>query len=64
MVVTDREEGADIKPIKGRDSFNSRDNFYDKVIFFDDPGFWGQENIIDPTEDLLNGIDKIKRKLR
>ena len=64
MVVTDRQEGADIKPIKGRNSFNSRDNFYDKVIFFDDPGFWGQENIIDPTEDLLNGIEKIKRRLR
>lgn len=64
MVVTDRQDGEDIKPIKGRDSFNSRDNFYDKVIFFDDPGFWGQENIIDPTEDLLNGIEKIKRRLR
>ena len=64
MVVTDRAEGADIKPIKVRDSFNRRDNFYDKVIYFDDPDFWGQENIIDPTEDLLNGIEKIKRRLR
>jgi hypothetical protein len=33
------------------------------VIFFNDPGFWGSDNIIEPTEDLLEGIDKIKRKL-
>lgn len=64
MVVTDRTESTDLKPIKSRDSFNRRDNFYDKVIYFDDPDFWGQENIIDPTEDLLNGIEKIKRRLK
>lgn len=64
MVVTDRTESTDLKPIKSRDSFNRRDNFYDKVIFFEDPDFWGQENIIDPTEDLLNGIEKIKRRLK
>ena len=64
MVVTDRKDDADIRPIKGRDSFNRRDNFYDKVIFFEDPGFWGNENIIEPTEDLLEGIEKIKRRLK
>ncbi len=63
MVVTDRKEGEDIKPIKIRDSFNRSDNFYDKVVFFEDPTFWGSENIIEPTEDLLEGIDKIRRKL-
>lgn len=63
MVVTDRREGEGVKPIKVRDNFNRRDNFYDKVIFFDDPHFWGDENIIEPTEDLLKGIEKIKQKL-
>lgn len=63
MVVTDRDDSEDIKPIKVRDSFNRRDNFYDKVIYFDDPHFWGNENIIEPTEDLLKGIEKIKQKL-
>ena len=63
MVVTDRKEGEGVKPIKIRDSFNRSDNFYDKVIYFNDPHFWGSENIIEPTEDLLEGIDKIKRKL-
>ena len=63
MVVTDRKEGEGVKPIRIRDSFNRSDNFYDKVIYFNDPGFWGSDNIIEPTEDLLEGIDKIKRKL-
>ena len=64
MVVTDRRQGDEVKPIRVRDTFNRRDNFYDKVIFFDDPDFWGAENIIEPTEDLLEGIDKIKRRLK
>jgi hypothetical protein len=33
------------------------------VIYFNDPDFWGSENIIEPTEDLLKGIDKIKKKM-
>ena len=64
MVVTDRKEDEGIRPIKVRDTFNRRDNFYDKVIYFNDPHFWGRENIIEPTEDLLEGIEKIKKRLR
>lgn len=64
MVVTDRRDDDQIKPIKVRESFNRRDNFYDKVIYFEDPYFWGNENIIEPTEDLLEGIEKIKRRLK
>ena len=63
MVVTDRQEGRDLKPIKIRDTFNRKDNFYDKVVYFNDPDFWGHDNIIEPTEDLLKGIDKIKRRI-
>ena len=64
MVVTDRQEGEGIRPIRTRDTFNRRDNFYDKVVFFRDPAFWGDENIIEPTEDLLKGIEKIKQKMK
>jgi hypothetical protein len=63
MVVTDRQEGKDLKPIKSRDTFNRKDNFYDKVVYFNDPDFWGKENIIEPTEDLLKGIEKIKKRI-
>jgi hypothetical protein len=61
LVVTDRNEGDNVKPIKVRDTFFRQDNFYDKVIYFNDPDFWGTENIIEPTEDLLKGIEKIKK---
>ena len=64
MVVTDRREGEGVKPIRFRDSFNRRDNFYDRVVYFEDPDFWGNENIIEPTEDLMKGIEKIKRRLQ
>lgn len=63
MVVTDRQEDKELKPIKSRDTFNRKDNFYDKVVYFNDPDFWGNENIIEPTEDLLKGIEKIKRRI-
>ena len=63
MVVTDRQEGKELKPIKSRDTFNRKDNFYDKVVFFKDPDFWGSDNIIEPTEDLLKGIEKIRRRI-
>ena len=63
MVVTDRQEGKDLKPIKNRDTFNRTDNFYDKVVYFNDPDFWGNDNIIEPTEDLLKGIEKIKKRI-
>ena len=64
MVTTDWQEGEDIKPIRLRDTFYRKDNFYDKVIYFNDPDFWGSDNIIEPTEDLLKGIEKIKRRLK
>ena len=63
MVVTDRQEGKDLKPIRTRDTFNRKDNFYDKVVYFKDPDFWGRDNIIEPTEDLLKGIEKIKKRI-
>ena len=63
MVVTDRQEGKDLKPIRSRDTFNRKDNFYDKVVYFDDPDFWGKDNIIEPTEDLVKGIEKIKKRI-
>ena len=50
-------------PIRGRDSFDQRDAFYDKVDFFYDPAFWEDYNIIEPTVTLDKAIDKLlKRK--
>jgi len=63
MVVTDLvSENA--TPISGRSSFNERDSFYDKVQYFDDPDFWGQYNIIEPTESLEKAVKKLKSSLK
>ena len=60
MVVTDRT--AAVRPISGRDSFNSQDAFYDHVDYFLDPTFWEDYNIIEPTESLDKSISKIVKK--
>ena len=64
MVVTDRlAVGRDAKRPNGRSSFGIRDRFYDRVEYFDDPDFWADYNIIEPTESLEHAIDKLKKKL-
>ncbi len=65
MVVTDRQQqGDEVRRPRGRNSFGIRDRFYDKVEYFDDPDFWADYNIIEPTESLENAIDKLKKKVR
>jgi hypothetical protein len=61
MVVTHRYPEARV--ISGRTSFNNRSSLYDKVELFEDPEFWGRDNIIKPTESLLKAIGKLKRIL-
>ena len=65
MVVTDRRQmGEEVKRPKGRNSFGIRDRFYDKVEYFEDPDFWADYTIIEPTESLENAIGKLKKKVR
>ena len=65
MVVTDRlASGRDAKRPSGRSSFGIKDRFYDRVEYFEDPDFWADYNIIEPTESLENAIDKLKKKIR
>lgn len=63
LVVTDRvASGHEAKRPKGRSSFGVRDRFYDRVEYFEDPDFWADYNIIEPTESLENAIGKLKKK--
>ncbi len=65
MVVTDRvASGSDAKRPRGRSSFGLKDRFYDRVEYFNDPDFWADYNIIEPTESLEHAIDKLKKKLK
>lgn len=61
MVVTDKGL-QETRPIAGRNSFDSRDAFYDKVDYFLDPNFWEDYNIIEPTVTLDRAIGKILKK--
>ena len=64
MVVTERlQRGHDTKPPRGRSTFGIKERFYDRVEYFDDPAFWADYNIIEPTESLEHAIDKLKKNV-
>jgi hypothetical protein len=63
MVVTD-SSSSDIHPIGSRNSFDSRDSYYDKVEYFLDPDYWSSYNIIEPSESLDKAIQKLVSKYR
>ena len=58
MAVTE-SESEDVKPIVSRNSFDSRDAYYDKVEYFLDPEYWSNYNIIEPSESLDKAIRKL-----
>lgn len=62
MVVTNSTSGPDVQPIRGRESFDQHDAFFDKVEFFRDSTFWQRYNIIEPTESLDRAIERILKK--
>lgn len=65
MVVTDLlQQDKEAKRPRGRSSFGIRERFYDKVEYFEDPDFWADYNIIEPTESLEHAIDKLKKKVQ
>ena len=65
MVVTDRlAVGREAKRPGGRSSFGLNDRFYDRVDYFDDPDFWVDYNIIEPTESLEHAIGRLKKNVR
>ena len=65
MVVTDRlAQGKGTKRPRGRSSFGLRDKFYDKVEYFEDPDFWADYNIIEPTESLEHAIGRLKKRVK
>ena len=61
MVVTDLRT-ENVKPVRGRQIFLTHESLYDKVELFSDPAFWQKYNIIEPTESLEKGIERLKKK--
>ena len=61
MVVTDRKEGS-LETIPNKEAFSLNQIFYDKVDEYWSEGFWGNYNIIEPTESLEHAVDKLKKQ--
>ncbi len=53
-----------IKKPKYRERFKWSDIFTDQVSAFEDPDFWGPNNVIQPEETIQSAIQKISRKLK
>ena len=52
----------DVQPIRGRETFDQRDAFFDKVDYFRDPDCWQDYNIIEPTESLDKAVQRLLKK--
>ena len=60
MVVTDREDG-EAMPMPRKQMFKTWDSLFDRAEYFDDPDFWGDYNIIEPSESLEKAVRKLKK---
>ena len=63
MVVTDLRE-ENVTSIPYRAAFKSTQSFSDKVSDFTDESFWGEYNIIEPTESLESAVNRLRRQKR
>ena len=59
LVVTDLREPA--VPIPRAEAFRTVDILSDKAAEFQDPDFWKDYNIIEPTESLEHAIGRLRR---
>lgn len=62
MVATDTQsDDPPVIPLKN--AFRGGEAFYDKVDDFADPDFWGDYNILEPSESLEHAVDRLRRKV-
>jgi hypothetical protein len=59
LVVTDLREPA--VPIARAEAFRSVDYLIEKAAEFQDPDFWKDYNIIEPSESLEHAIGRLRR---
>lgn len=59
IVMVDRDDDPGTS-IDRRQTFRQKDIFYDMVDDFNDPDFWADYNIIEPTESLEKAVLKLK----
>lgn len=60
LVVTDVREPA--VPVSRNEAFKTKDILSDKAAEFQDPDFWKDYNIIEPSESLEHAIGRLRKK--
>jgi len=63
MAVTDVEKD-NVRKFKYSESSRFSDVLAELVIQFEDPDFWGSDNIIKPDESIEEAIEKLSRRLK
>ena len=61
MVVTNRHNGSAAVPIQRADEFSSKAALADKTLYYADPDFWKDYNIIEPSISLEQAIGRLKK---
>lgn len=62
MVVTSREPGIAAPPERSGHTFSRHDSYFDHTEYFVNDSFWGDYNIIAPTDRLNNAIDRLIKR--
>ena len=63
IAITDRTD-QNVMKFNRKERFKVRDVFAEKVNYFADKNFWGNENIIEPDRSIESAIKKIDKKLK
>jgi hypothetical protein len=63
LAITDRQTGA-VQKFDNQEVFKSKMIFSEKVADFEDPDFWGDQNIIEPENSIENAIKKISKGMK
>jgi hypothetical protein len=63
MAITDRDT-ENVEKITSKESVKFNDVFAEQVEAFEDPGYWGEYNVIKPDESIQVAIDKLSKKMK
>jgi hypothetical protein len=59
LVITDVR--PEVKPIRRQERFRPKDFLNEKAREFQDPDFWKDYNIIEPSESLEHAINRLRK---
>ncbi len=63
MAITDRYDNNVVK-IPRNERIRSTDVIAEKVEHFLDPDFWGEYNVIEPNQEIMDAVKRLSGKLR